>query len=402
MSTRRFVSGFMLPLVRGGAVGVGRPIGPRGLDLLLSQWSGPEALAAAPAEASEDPGTAIAVLPRGGRVVAREVAREMEGAAALATLRGARTRSVLHGASTPPLDEASLRLSVALHNLISLTHPTFTRAEGLHARVVVRSLAFSLATARLGPPPTALEAVWRYSLLARVPELLRAEHQVQYWLGARTLVGRAIPPSLVSWPRVRRVRVNSTHKRWLTEVGIPAGGREVWEALLEASPLGEALEPNRLDPPVTWRRLLSVLRFPSLCRIVAGRVVTLGIASAGETLALALLRDTNLRGTTFADRPAADATTFALQFLAHVYWMHLVSGGPGQPGPALTALLLASRDASPALVFPADVARASGWGLAFSRRLTVLHENAGFAASHREAASAVAALARGGHANLPV
>jgi hypothetical protein len=35
--------------------------------------------------------------------------------------------------------------------------------------------------------------------------------------------------------------------------------------------VGEALDPLRLDPPLAWGRILTVLRFPSLARLVADR-----------------------------------------------------------------------------------------------------------------------------------
>jgi hypothetical protein len=86
---RHFVSDFMLPLVRGGAVHVGRPLGM-------------EAVARLAQDLPAIDGPAVDALAACRRVVVTRV---------------------VPGAAPPPLDDASLRLAAALHDLLALSHP---------------------------------------------------------------------------------------------------------------------------------------------------------------------------------------------------------------------------------------------------------------------------------------
>lgn len=86
---RRFVSDFMLPLVRGGSVHVARPLG---MDAIA-------------------------------RLAAELPATDTPAVAALGACRRAVVARAIPGATTPPLDEASLRLGAALHDLLALSHP---------------------------------------------------------------------------------------------------------------------------------------------------------------------------------------------------------------------------------------------------------------------------------------
>ena len=86
---RRFVSDFLLPVVRGGAANVGRPLG---MDLVARM---------------------LRDLPL------------VEGPALekLAACRAASAMRVSPVVSPPPFDETSLRLAAALHDLLALGHP---------------------------------------------------------------------------------------------------------------------------------------------------------------------------------------------------------------------------------------------------------------------------------------
>src|SRR6185503_1086080 len=106
--------------------------------------------------------------------------------------------------------------------------------------------------AALGPPDSLAAALARHSVVARMGEIQRSDHTVRFWLGARKFVGRPPPARMLALPRVRGVRVETVRRTWLRDVGIHASARPAFLALIEASPLGEALEPLRLDPPVSW------------------------------------------------------------------------------------------------------------------------------------------------------
>ncbi len=327
---RPFVSRFLLPLVRGGALHVGRPMGPKALQAMTD-----------------------AFRPGRRRVLSLEDMAEEDAVAELARLRHGRARALLIDATLPPLDESALRLGVAVHNLLALVHPRLLgrSAERRQEQVV----AVTLPIADLGPPTTAEEVVRRHSLLARLPEITRSEHTVEYWAGRRRYVGRPPPAHLLALPRVRRVSTSSQRRLWLKEIGVPACARGLWAALQRASPLGEALDPLRLEPPPAWERILPVLRFPALCRLVAGRLVEVGIEPAGAALVPALLRFASARDATGAAATPGDVA-FSVRLLAHAFWLdHLTVGSTLAGSGALGALLAAAFDLEPRLVWPPDL-----------------------------------------------
>src|SRR5262245_49252425 len=287
---RRFVSDFLLPVVRGGAAHVGRPLG---LDATLRML--PE-------------------LPT------------LEGAALgkLAVCRVASAARVAAMTTRPPLDEASMRLGAALHDLLALAHPEL---GGTRSRKTERVAAAALELASIGPPGSAREAVNRHSLLARLPEIVRVDRTVHYWLGRNVFVGRRPPRRFTSMPTLRRVRIEETSRSWLREIGIPVVGRQAFLALNVASPLGEALDPLRLEPPIAWGRILPVLRFPPLARVVAGQAVAIGVDRSGDALADALYRFSSSHDPQ-PGQPGIDASpeaiAFALRFLAHIVWLDVL------------------------------------------------------------------------------
>src|SRR5664279_1617776 len=96
---RRFVSEFLLPLVKGGALHVGRPLGPRSVERIGA------ALAAAPA------GFAVGEIkaPLGNELPPEEAEALVE----LARYRRRRIAELLPTSPAPPLDMVTLRLGAA-------------------------------------------------------------------------------------------------------------------------------------------------------------------------------------------------------------------------------------------------------------------------------------------------
>ena len=346
---RPFVSRFLLPLVKGGALHVGRPLGGRAIESMVKTWR-------AGARRS---------------FTSLEDMAEEDALAELGRLRQARARALIHDAAAPALDEASLRLGVGVHNLLALGHPGL--GGGVTANLAGRALErrqqqivdATLPIADLGAPSTAAEALRRHSLLARLGEITRTEHIVDYWAGTRRYVGRLPPAALVALPRLRRVATTSLRRLWWKEIGVPACGRPLWFALHRASPLGEALDPVRLDPPLAWERILPVLRFPPLCRVVAGHLLDLGLDSTGPALVAALQRFVSLPAT------APSSVAFAVKFLAHLCWLqHLYrSGEELAPTSELAAVLVAAAEVEPALVWPPDVPASAALFQGFQARL---------------------------------
>lgn len=357
-----FVSRFLLPLVKGGPLHVGRPLGPRAVAVMVEAWR---------------PGA------RRGFSSIAEIA-EQDAIAELTRLRVARARALLFGAAAPPLDEVSLRLGVAVHNLLALGHPGLGgRAGDRRQQRIVES---TLPIAEVGAPPSAEEAVRRHSLLARLGEITRSEHTVEYWAGRRQFIGRAPPARLLALAGLRRVTTTSLRRLWFKEVGVPAPAVPVWNAVHSASPLGEALDPLRLEPPLAWERILPVLRFPALCRLVAGRLLEVGLEPAGGALVAALLRFVAAGG---PSGPAAspEAVAFAVRFVAHLAWLHHLWGSaPGISGPSdLAALLVAAKEVEPRLLWPPDVARDSELAAGLRARLDHLRDEVMQGAKDRHA-----------------
>src|SRR5205814_1922866 len=138
---RRFVSDFLLPLVRGGPLHVGRPLGLRAVQVLAAKLA---------------PGA----VATGGQDDDHDAAVELR------ELRATRARALLMDAAPPALDEVSLRLGAAVHDILALAHPSLEGDDADRARVRVAEAAFALAD--VGPPPSAAEAVARHTLLGRL------------------------------------------------------------------------------------------------------------------------------------------------------------------------------------------------------------------------------------------
>jgi len=375
---RRFVSRFLLPLVAGGRIAIERPLSRRTVEA-LARAAGP----------SGDPA-------------------EAEATARLSAARHERLASLVGRAPVPLLDEPTWRIGGAVHNLLALTHPAIAGGVGADARLM-RVAAEAVDLAALGPPTTLASVLERHSLLARLPEVVRVDSTVHYWLGHKTFVGRSPPGRILALPSVRGVRVETARRSWLREVGVPAEARPAFLALIQASPLGEALDPLRLDPPPSWSRLLSVLRFPAIARLAAGRMLELGVGRCGDALAEALYRFVSRQddlpgGAADGRAPAAartsglspDAVAFALQFLAHLVWLDVMFGEDARreggavaagadpdgdrgrdrertmvdaPGRELAVLLAATNLRAPAQLRPRDVPATSDLGRSFARHL---------------------------------
>jgi len=349
--SRPFVSNFLVPLVRGGVLHVGRPLGRQAIDRV----------ARAVATVEKVPGLG-------------------EPVAALAASRQAAASRFLIAAPPPPLDEATLRLGAALHDLLALGHPDLA-GRGLEARQE-RIAAAALALASIGPPATAADAVNRHSLLARMPEIVRSDSTVHFWLGRQAFVGRVPPRRVTALPALRRVRVEVVKRAWLREIGIPSAARPAFLALNVASPLGEALDPLRLDPPLAWSRILPALRFAEIARVVAGQALAVGVDRAGDAFAEALLRFASFQDPQGGVPATAAGVAFALRFLAHLVWLDVLFGAAaradadGGAGADLAVLLMAAERTSPALVWPRGLPADGDLGHAFRARLDAMAERA--------------------------
>src|SRR6185369_1467153 len=122
---------------------------------------------------------------------------ERRAAAELAESRQRALASLVPSPPLPPLDETTWRLGAAVHDLLALGHPEVGGGRGAEARIE-RVAAAAKALAGLGPPASATEALARHSILARLPELVRSDSVVRFWLGRMTFVGRTPPARVVA------------------------------------------------------------------------------------------------------------------------------------------------------------------------------------------------------------
>ena len=388
------MSDFLLPLVRGGTLAIDRPLSRKTVEALARAH-----------------GRSVAGLRRMGPHTPDPV--ETEAAEALARARHAALVPLVADAPVPGMDEDTWRLGGAVHDLLALAHPSIATGVGSDARVE-RVAVEAASLASLGPPPTMGVLLARHSLLARLPDVTRSDRTVHYWLGQKTFVGRQPPARLLALPRVRGVKVDVVRRSWLRDVGVPAAARPAFVALTEASPLGEALDPLRLDPPPSWGRLLSALRFPASCRLVAGQLVETGLGPVGDALADALYRFVSRQDVSGAYPPTPAALAFAIGFLAHLVWLDLVFGAGGDArkerdrpggeaaGRELAVLLAAAEQRAPALLRPTDVPPRSDLDLRFSQHLAKWFDVHRVEESPRwSTALALAALASNGSTGSP-
>lgn len=190
---------FMAPLVLGGPMSPGRPIGAK------------------------------VALSIGEQRVAGDA--DLWSTIELARVRVARTLVPIDrlGEATP----AEWALSAALHDIVQSTHPNLGGA--FTGRAPGRLLNLVLATLeRVSDVASLAEAVSRHAWFSRLFEIARNDTVVSWWVGSRTFLGEDPPERLLSWPDLRRVRTTkSTHP------------------LLELPAHGGRVEPVRVADAVT-------------------------------------------------------------------------------------------------------------------------------------------------------
>jgi hypothetical protein len=185
-----------------------------------------------------------------------------------------------------PLDDSALALCVGLHNLLFLSHPVAGR-WWLRDRQLERLESFTARCLRQVPPPdTPEQLVARHSLLWCVPRLMRHDVEVRFWAGRRTYEGMAPPRRLMRWRQLRGVREQIHEVLWAgTEISDTQ--RELLDVLMSRSPLTDLLTPDRQAPAFDWQRVAPWLQRPALCRLVAHRYLEMGLTRVGPPLARA-------------------------------------------------------------------------------------------------------------------
>ena len=218
----RLFASFMAPLVLGGALEPGRPIGAR---------------------------AALAIGE------AREIA-DFDRLAHVQLGRVRIARRIVPIDRLPGPTPAEWALAAALHDIVQTTHPKL--AGPLRRAAPSRLLAMcDMTIERIAPPINAAEAIARHTFFSRVFEIARTDTTVSWWVGESKFLGESAPARLTAWPELRRVHVD-TAQRPLTE--LPAAGASIDSTQFVATlarwltrtPLTDLAAAGRTSAPFAW------------------------------------------------------------------------------------------------------------------------------------------------------
>jgi hypothetical protein len=243
-----FLSDFVLPLVRGGQLHVGRPLDEEDIDLLQA-----------------------------------EVLSGTEEGLAIEQARQDRAADLWLYPVDTPLDEVCIGLSAGLHNLLFMSHPD---ARSWRVKTSSRQRLERFTSRWLDQPaPTSdHELVARHTLTANLFLLSRLDVHLSYWAGRRRYLGCQPPTRMLRWGRLRRVHQKTERVDWL-ESGLSSVQQELFRQLLAQTPLTDLLNPLRDYPPFDWLSVTCYLQRPSICRVVCHRYLELGLERVGPVLA---------------------------------------------------------------------------------------------------------------------
>ncbi len=276
----RVYRGILAPLVLGGAMTPGKPIGARA------------ALTVGIERGDLDPDLASHVM--------------------LGRVRAARAIAPVDRLGETTVAEWAL--GCALHDLLPATHPAFASTFRSH-KTTTRLLALVDAVCEQTAAPESVgEALARHTWFSRVLEIARTDSTVSWWVGKSRFLGVDPPARLTAWPELRRVHVDETR---LTLTELPSHGAAVdmqrftasLSTWLAKTPLTDLATCARAAPAFFWRaESLALLATPN------GRTLALRALAREPELAVdeALGRATRA----FAKRATSDAARLVFALLA--------------------------------------------------------------------------------------
>jgi hypothetical protein len=227
-----FLGAFVLPLVRGGPMHVGRPISPEDLQRF------------------EDD------LPH-----ASDRALEVDDA---------RTEMLAEVSVAPPpliLGRDELSLAAAVHNLLFLAHP---RAESLGVTSSWTKKVIDSARGYAARPKSRARkrVLARHALLHNLFHVTRTDVTLSWWTGTAMFRGQEPPPRLAAWKSVRRVREDRSVATFDDLLGTVEAS-PVIASILRRSPLTHLLSRATSTPPLHWEDAAFMLRDAELTRAIA-------------------------------------------------------------------------------------------------------------------------------------
>jgi hypothetical protein len=228
----QFLERFVLPLVAGGEVHIGRPLTTLELQRFEAELGNATVALVAVDEARTD-------------VLAELIAR-------------------------PPalvLDADELALSVGLHNALVLAHPD---ADGALVTDAMRRKIAAAAVRMVSQPPSRdrTRVLARHALLHNLLDLGRADVTVSWWTGRARFLGQKPPARLTAWKGMRRVR-EEVARAGFDELLASPESAPVIASLLRRTPLTQLLAASAAAPPLHWEDAVFLLRDAELARAVA-------------------------------------------------------------------------------------------------------------------------------------
>jgi hypothetical protein len=179
------------------------------------------------------------------------------------------------------LRAAEWAILACLHDLVQAAHPELKGVFRPRAPLRLLDLV-DLTLERVASATSVHDALSRHTLISRMFEITRTDTVVSWWVGSRTFLGTDPPSRLSAWPEVRRVHVAKT-PRPLMDLAVNGGGvsSDRFElsvrALLRKTPLTDLATCTRAAPRFTW----------------TGDTLSLVATRAGKTLAARALRAVN-------------------------------------------------------------------------------------------------------------
>lgn len=218
----RLFSTFLAPLVLGGAMVPGKPIGGK---------------------------NAFAI---GERLPSDAVTLSHVDLARVRVARRIAPVDRFEQAPTP----AEWVLAAALHDLVQATHPGF---DAMFRRSGPRRLldVMDETLDRVPSPRDVGDALSRHTWLSRMFELARTDVDVKWWTGSERFLGVEPPARLVAWPELRRVHQIRTPRPLMD---LPTSGGAVDPSrfsslatrILAKTPLTDLATLDRAAPLFTW------------------------------------------------------------------------------------------------------------------------------------------------------
>jgi hypothetical protein len=233
----------LVPLVLGGELRPGRPIG------------GKNALALGPFSDVLD--------------------KELLSHVNLARIRVARRLLPIDRLEAPT--PAEWALAAMLHDVVQCAHPEMKGV--FRGRAPLRLLQLVSLTAERVPAASSVgDAVSRHTWFSRALQITRTDSTVSFWVGKRQFLGQEPPGRLLAWPELRRVHVDKTPHMLvdLPSAGGHVAGPEFENAVtawLRKTPLTDLATCSRSAPTFAW----------------SAETVAFASTRAGRTLALRAL-----------------------------------------------------------------------------------------------------------------